>query len=130
MTTRRLLLAAPLALTALAGVTFSLAARPPQAPPPAADTKVVPFTMLPSNHMVVEAKLNGKGPFRFIFDLGAPGTLVSNRAADASGAMDKKALKWSLMGTRGEGKVKKVEMGDHLVADDLTVIVMDPPAAK
>src|SRR5437762_1066282 len=80
------------------------------------EAAVVPFTMLPSNHMVVEAKLNGKGPFRFIFDLGAPVTLVSNRAAEASGAIDKNAPKSFLMGTRGEGKVKKLEMGDHLVA--------------
>jgi len=94
------------------------------------ETAVVPFTMLPSNHMVVEAKLNGKGPFRFIFDLGAPVTLVSNRAAEASEAVDKKAPKSFLMGTRGEGKVKKLEMGDHLVADDLPVIVMDHPAIK
>ncbi|MDB5352510.1 MAG: trypsin-like serine protease with C-terminal domain [Planctomycetota bacterium] len=93
------------------------------------ETAVVPFTLLPSNHMVVEAKLNGKGPYRFIFDLGAPVTLLSNRAADASGAIDKKAPKSFLMGTRGEGKVAKVEMGD-LVATDLPVIVMDHPAIK
>jgi membrane-associated protease RseP (regulator of RpoE activity) len=46
-----------------------------------------------------------------------------------SGAIDKKAPKSFLMGTRGEAKVKKIEMGD-LVADDLPVIVMDHPAIK
>ncbi len=96
--------------------------------PPAAPS-VVPFKMLPSNHMVVEAKLNGKGPFRFIFDLGAPVTLLSNRAAEASGAIDKSAPKSFLMGTRGEGKVKTLEMG-KLKADDVPVIVMDHPAVK
>src|SRR5689334_14812960 len=45
---------------------------------------VVPFTMLPTNHMLVEAKINGKGPYRLIFDLGAPITLLSNRASEAT----------------------------------------------
>lgn len=91
------------------------------------ETVTVPFQMLPSNHMVVEAKLNGKGPYRFIFDLGAPVTLVSNRAAEASGAIDKKAPKSFLMGARGEGKVKSLEAG-YLVATDLPILVMDHPA--
>ena len=47
----------------------------------------MPFEMLASNHMVVEAKINGKGPYRLIFDLGAPITLLSNKAAEASGAI-------------------------------------------
>lgn len=93
------------------------------------DAVVVPFKMLPSNHMVVEARLNGKGPYRFIFDLGAPVTLLNNQAAEASGAIDKKAPKSFLMGTRGEGKIRKLEMG-NLHADDVPVIVMDHPALR
>ena len=89
----------------------------------------MPFTLLPSNHMVVEAKLNGKGPYRFIFDLGAPVTLLSNRAAEAAGAIDKDAPKSFLMGARGEGKIARVEMGE-LKAEDLPVIVLDHPALK
>ncbi len=125
MKSRTLLLIAPFALIA------AVAAR--QAAPAAKkadDTpSVVPFTMLPSNHMVVEAKLNGKGPFRLIFDLGAPVTLLSNRAAEASGAVDKDAPKSFLMGTRGEATVKTVEMGE-LKAENLPVIVLDHPALK
>jgi membrane-associated protease RseP (regulator of RpoE activity) len=101
------------------------AAQDPQ-PTMEGDTATVPFTLLPSNHMLVEAKLNGKGPFRFIFDLGAPVTLVSNRAAEESGAIDKKAPKSFLMSMRGEGKVKTLEMG-KLVAKDLPVLVLDHP---
>jgi membrane-associated protease RseP (regulator of RpoE activity) len=93
------------------------------------EVAVVPFEMLASNHMVVEAKLNGKGPYRFIFDLGAPVTLLSNKAADASGSIAKDAPKSFFMGTRGEGKIKRIEMG-ALVADDLPVIVLDHPALK
>ena len=43
--------------------------------------------MLPTNHMLVEARINGKGPYRLIFDLGAPITLLSNRASEASGVV-------------------------------------------
>src|SRR5262249_61540860 len=39
---------------------------------------VVPFEMLATNHMVVRARINGQGPYRLIFDIGAPITLVSN----------------------------------------------------
>lgn len=89
----------------------------------------VPFEMLPSNHMVVLAKLNGEGPFRLIFDLGSPVVLLSNRAAESSGAIPKDAPKSFLFGVRGEGKVKTLEAGG-LEAKDLPVVVMDHPALK
>ncbi len=90
---------------------------------------VVPFKMLPSNHMVVELKLNGKGPYRFIFDLGAPVTLVNGKTAEESGAIPKNAPRSFMMGVRGEGKAEKLEMGD-LQASEVPVIVMDHPALK
>jgi membrane-associated protease RseP (regulator of RpoE activity) len=116
--------------SALIWVVFAIGATRQDAKPPAkGEVAVVPFELLPSNHMVVEAKLNGKGPYRFIFDLGAPVTLLSNKAADASGAIAKDAPKSIFMATRGEGKVKRIEMG-ALVAEDLPVIVLDHPALK
>ena len=33
---------------------------------------IVSFEMLATNHMLVLARINGKGPFRLVFDLGAP----------------------------------------------------------
>src|SRR4051794_27888912 len=59
-------------------------------PAPAADAPgkaTVKFEMLPSNHMVVRARINGKGPYRLVFDLGAPITLLSNRAGEESGVV-------------------------------------------
>jgi hypothetical protein len=91
---------------------------------------VVPFEMLASNHMVVTAKLNGKDKtYRFIFDLGAPVTLISNRAAETSGAIKSDAPRAFLFGARGEGKLDKLEIGE-LKAESLPVIVMDHPAVK
>lgn len=94
-----------------------------------AEVPVVPFQMLPSNHMVVDAKLNGEGPYRLIFDLGSPVTILSNRAAEGSKAIPKGAPKSFLFGTRGEGKLETVELGD-LTAENLPVVVMDHPALK
>jgi len=91
--------------------------------------KHVPFRMLISNHMVVEAKLNGKGPYRLIFDLGSPVTLLSNKAAESSEAIDPNLRKSFLFGARGEGKVKTLEVGE-LTARDVPVIVLDHPALK
>ncbi|HEU5116531.1 MAG TPA: aspartyl protease family protein, partial [Isosphaeraceae bacterium] len=122
---RKLLLLGLLVAVGCAGSAWTLSARP--APRRAPDEAVVvPFEMLPSNHMVVRAKVNGKGPYRFIFDLGAPVTLLSNHAAEESGTIDKNAPKSFLMSTRGEGTIDKFEMGD-LKADDVPVLVMDHP---
>ena len=91
---------------------------------------MVPFRMLPSNHMVVEAKLNGTDKtYRLIFDLGSPVTLLSNRAAEASGAVPKGAPRSFLFGARGEGKLDSLQLGD-LKAETLPVVVMDHPALK
>lgn len=101
----------------------------PQAPaaaPAKAARHVVPFVMLPSNHMLVEAKINGKGPYRLIFDLGAPITLLSNRASEASGVVDAGAPKAFLFGMRGEAEIGKLEAGG-LLAEKLPVIVFDHP---
>ena len=90
---------------------------------------VVPFEMLASNHMVVTAKINGKGPFRLIFDLGAPITLLSNRAAESSGVVKKDAPRSFLFSMRGESEVEMLEVGE-LTAKGLPVIVLDHPALR
>src|SRR4051794_35238226 len=70
----------------------------------------VPFKMLRSNHMVVRAKINGKGPFRLIFDLGAPITLLSNRAAVESGTVADDGPRLLLFGMRGEARIETLEL--------------------
>src|SRR3954464_9283422 len=68
----------------------------------------VPFSMLPSNHMLVRAMINGKGPYRLIFDLGAPITLLSNTASETSGVVKADAPKSFLFSMRGEAEVAKL----------------------
>ncbi|MGZ3414848.1 MAG: PDZ domain-containing protein [Isosphaeraceae bacterium] len=90
---------------------------------------VVPFSMLPSNHMVVQATINGKGPYRLIFDLGAPITLLSNQVSEASGVVKADAPRSFLLSMRGEAEVAKLQVGD-LTTTKLPVIVLDHPALK
>jgi membrane-associated protease RseP (regulator of RpoE activity) len=90
---------------------------------------VVPFDLLDSNHIVVRARINGKGPFRLIFDLGAPITLLGSKAAEASGAVKPDAPRSFLFSIRGEARVETLEVGD-LTAKDLPVVVLDHPTLK
>jgi membrane-associated protease RseP (regulator of RpoE activity) len=118
-------ISALLAGAAVLGLAGACAARDAGGDGPA----VVPFEMLPSNHMLVVATLNGEGPFRLIFDLGSPVTLLAGKAAEASGAIPKNAPKALLFGVRGEGKLRTIALGD-VTAKDLPVVVMDHPALK
>jgi aspartyl protease/PDZ domain-containing protein len=121
-THRRRLLA--LTLTAVLSLTYALA--DPPAPP---NKAVVPFEMLPTNHMVVKAKINDQGPFRFIFDLGAPITLLSNRAGERSGAVKRDAPRSLLFSVRGESEVKSLEIGG-LTAKNVPVVILDHPVLR
>jgi hypothetical protein len=90
---------------------------------------VVPFEMLTTNHMLVQARINDRGPYRLIFDLGAPITLLSNRVSEASGVVKPNAPRSFLFGMRGEAEVNKLQVG-KLTAVKLPVIVLDHPVLK
>lgn len=114
-------------LAALGFLPVASAAGQEPASPPGVEPVVVPFQMLASNHMVVEVKLNGKGPFTLIFDVGSPVTLLSNRAARESGLVKGDDGGFPMLfGARGAQQVDKLEVGS-LVADDVPVLVMDHP---
>ena len=90
---------------------------------------VVPFEMLVTNHMLVEARINDKGPFHLIFDLGAPITLLNNRASEAAGVVKPDAPRSFLFGMRGEAVVNRLKVGE-LTAEKLPVIILDHPVLK
>jgi serine protease DegQ len=56
-----------------------------EAKKPDARTYEVPYRMTNFNHVMVRAKINGKGPFNFIVDTGAPALFVSTAAARQAG---------------------------------------------
>jgi len=97
----------------------------------AAKKFVVPFELIKTQHMVVSVKVNGKGPYRLVFDTGAPDSLVSNKVAKEAEVFGKDHKKpfFSLFGSMGQVKIKQVELGD-LKADDLSAQVLDHPTVQ
>jgi hypothetical protein len=91
-------------------------------------TCTVPFELIKTQHMVVNVKINGKGPYRLIFDTGAPDSLVSNRIAREAKLTPAKNFQPTLpiFGARGQFRMKTLELGE-LKAEDLSTMVLDHP---
>ncbi|MBN9516996.1 clan AA aspartic protease [bacterium] len=116
-----------LALLAAAPVLAASQEPAPDKAPKTAGPLVVPFELLDSRHMAVQVKLNGKGPYRLIFDTGAPMNLVSSRAAKESGMLDGKAKgPVGLFGAMGQKKVQTLEIGAAKV-ENTSAAVLDHP---
>ena len=89
----------------------------------------VPFELLRSQHMAVQVKINGKGPYRLIFDTGAPVTLLTNKVAKEAGVFPEKfrPSPFALFGAQQTPfKIKELEMGELKVAN-VDTMVMDHP---
>jgi hypothetical protein len=84
-----------------------------------------PFETIKSQHIVVMVKINDKGPFRLIFDTGAPVTLVNSRVAKEIGLLAKDAKPVGMLALV-QHKAKSMELGE-LKAKDIAVMVMDHP---
>jgi hypothetical protein len=96
----------------------------------AAPSTTVPMEVLKSKHIAVQIKVNGKGPYRVIFDTGSPVTLLSNKIAQEAELLSKEQAKApALFGARGMGTAKTLEVGDIKV-EDMPVMIMDHPALK
>jgi hypothetical protein len=120
-----ILLAGLVALPSLAD------AQPPEKKAVEETPLTVPFELLPSRHMVVEVKLNGKGPYRLIFDTGAPMTLINNKIAKDSGVTGAKTKRpaFGVFGMMGPQEAKTLEVGTAKL-DRASVIVMDHPTVQ
>ncbi len=104
---------------------------PPLTRADAPEAVTVPFTLLKTRHIVVEIKVNGKGPYRVIFDTGAPVMLLNNKVAKEAGLIDKvaKPSLFNPFGSMGQMKIKAFELGS-LKANDLPTVVMDHPTVE
>jgi hypothetical protein len=110
-----------------------LPSRAAEKPIPADEQPIkVPFILMPTGHFLVTVKLNDKGPYKLIFDTGAPTMLLNNRIAKESGVVAKanSGSFFSPFGAMGPGlKAKSMELGS-LKAVDIPVMVMDHPTVK
>lgn len=90
----------------------------------------VKFELLRSGHMAVLVKVNGKGPYKLIFDTGAPLTLVNNKLAREAGllrGMHKPAF--APFGSMGEVTIKDLDVGGQK-ASNIAAVVMDHPTVE
>jgi membrane-associated protease RseP (regulator of RpoE activity) len=114
----------------LLAVSLLLVAGRARADEPKAQPVTVPFELLKTKHMTVMVKVNGKGPYRVIFDTGAPVTVLNNKVAKESGLLKNvKKPAFSLFGAAGQVKAESLAVGD-LVAKDQPVVVMDHPTVE
>jgi hypothetical protein len=117
----RVLLAALLAFSFLAAPARALevaVARPVK----------VAFELLPTRHMAVKIRINGKGPYRVVFDTGAPVTLINTRVAQESGLEPKGTKPQTIFGmmTPRQVVIKKLGVGE-LQAEQVPAMIMDHP---
>jgi hypothetical protein len=91
----------------------------------------VPFELLKTQHMTVQVTINGKGPYRLIFDTGAPVTLINNKVAKESGVFPKdfKRPPFAFFGSMGQFKMQSVQVGDVKLADVNTMVRDHPTVA-
>jgi hypothetical protein len=89
---------------------------------------IVPFELIKTQHMVVNIKVNGKGPYRLVFDTGAPDSLISNKVAKEANVFPKDFKKplLAMFGSMGQMKIRELELGD-LKADNISCMVLDHP---
>lgn len=104
---------APLTGAMLLGFIFSATAG--ETARPSARTTWVPYRQTETKHILVRAKINGRGPFHFILDTGAPALFISTAAArkigiepDAKGwaKLDRFELEGGLVPPRVRGRVE------------------------
>jgi len=97
----------------------------------------VPFEILEkgellSGHIALQVKINGKGPYRLIFDTGAPVNMLSVRVAKEAGLLGpniKRPKNLSPISAAQQILVEKMDLGGLVVADQ-PAIVMDHPTIR
>src|SRR5260370_33435505 len=95
------------------------------------ESVTVPFELLLTKHMVIRVKINGKGPYRVIFDTGAPVSLINTKTATATGLLSKNTAQtsFSLFGPFAQTTITTLEIGG-LKTQAVPVIVMDHPTVE
>jgi hypothetical protein len=83
--------AAALCLLALAvGIPRAMAQEAKPAHDEAKNTFAIPYRLTDTKHVLVRAKLNGRGPFNFIMDTGAPAVFITTAVAKKVGLEEDK----------------------------------------
>jgi len=104
-------------------------ARPEETP---AKPAAVPFKLLPTRHITVQITINGKGPYRVVFDTGSPFSLISSKVAKEAGLSAKggsSLLGLNLFGSIEPVKARSLKLG-AVSAENVPFLVMDHPTVE
>ena len=96
---------------------------------PEAKPVVVSFVLLPSRHMLIEVKINDKGPYKLIFDTGAPLNLLNSRIGKETGISKKGGGFGIFSGGLNQVEIKTLTLGGA-TAEKMPAVVMDHPTVK
>jgi hypothetical protein len=104
---------------------------PPVGTEKAMEAARVPFDTIISQHMVVQVKINGKGPYRMIFDTGAPFTLINNKVAKEAEVFPKNFKKpvFTIFGQAGQFRIETLEVGGVKLKNVQTQVMDHPTVA-
>jgi hypothetical protein len=109
---------------------FAPVAHAPGSPPAPDKAVTVPFELLKTGHMTVMVKVNGKGPYKLIFDTGAPTTLLNTKVAREAGLIaGKPKSPFAFLGAAEPVKVKELAVGEQK-AENVAAVVMDHPTVE
>jgi hypothetical protein len=84
---------------------------------PAAKVYQVPYRLTNTNHVLVRAKINGKGPYNFILDTGAPALFISPAVCEKLGITANR---------QGWGKIPSFEIEGRVPVKDARARVETP----
>lgn len=104
-------------LAAAAGAGMRAPDRAP-ADPDVGKSYRVPYRLTATNHFLVRARVNGKGPFNFLVDTGAPAVFVSTEAAKKAGLKTDPEAFWT--------PVARLDLEGGAVLRDVKARVEDP----
>ncbi len=119
----------------LSCVWTGLALVPARAQPPVVKpgtdrkTVEVPFEVLESGHMTIQVEIGGKGPYRMIFDTGAPALMFSGKAAKECGLIPKDAGAFLFGSYSARPKPASIQVGPFQ-ATGVVATVMDHPVVQ
>lgn len=86
--------------------------------PAAAPVHDVPYRLTETQHMLVRARVNGKGPFHFILDTGAPAVYLAKSAAQQAGVT---------AGADGWAALPAMELEGGIPLGAVTARIEEPP---
>ena len=109
---------------AVAGPSRTAAAGPASTQP-----AVVPIEVMPSGHLAIMAKINGRGPYRFVFDTGAPTLLISERVAKLAAVLPPHFRRpfFTMLGNLGPHRAESIDLGHGGRLDGLVTDVWNHP---